>query len=232
MISWKHLDTATVPGSHCRLRLYQFEQDYSIQVDDSELMNSRAYASETGFAELGCARIQGLAKPRVLIGGLGMGYSLKTALDHLPKDAEVIVAELVPQVVAWNQLLLGHLAGYPLKDSRVTLREIDVACALREPNGGYDLVLLDVDNGPAGLVCSANGWIYSRAGLLAARNALRPQGVLGFWSSGPNDIFFRRLQQAGFEVEETSLNAAIGSNNLSHTIWLAKLQALQAAAVR
>jgi spermidine synthase len=218
---WKLLDTAKVPDSRSELQLYQREQEFSIRVDESELMNSRVNASEDGFAELGCARIRGRVHPRVLIGGLGMGFSLKTALDKLPDDAEVIVAELVPQVAAWNRERLGHLAGHPLHDPRVTLRELDVAQLLREAGSGYDLVLLDVDNGPEGLTRESNDWLYGRAGLMAARSALRPEGVLGFWSSGPNLAFVERLQQAGFDVEEAELRAAPGCYGIMHTVWLA-----------
>jgi spermidine synthase len=221
MIAWTLLDTANVPGSATQLRLYQREQEFSIRVDGDELMNSRVYASEDAFAELGCARIRERTKARVLIGGLGMGFSLKTALDKLPSDADVIVAELVPQVAAWNRQWLGHLAGHPLHDARVSLREVDVAQLLREASDAYDLVLLDVDNGPQGLTSQANDWLYSLAGLAAARSALRPDGVLGFWSSGPNAAFVARLHEAGFAVEEIELRAAPGCYGILHTVWLA-----------
>jgi spermidine synthase len=150
-----------------------------------------------------------------------MGYTLKTALDKLPSDAEVVVAELVSQVASWNREYIGHLAGHPLRDPRVVLREIDVAQLLRRGRNSYDLILLDVDNGPEGLTRTSNDWLYSGAGLLAARMALRPKGVLGYWSSGPNSEFVRRLQEAGFEVEEIELNAAAACYGIRHTIWLA-----------
>jgi spermidine synthase len=230
MNPWTHVESARVPGSRRELHLYQRDEEFSIRVDDTELMNSRVFLSEDGFSELGCARIRGRAKSRVLIGGLGMGFSLKTALDELPADAQVIVAELVPEVAAWNRERFGHLNGRPLEDSRVSLREIDVACLLREASNDYDLVMLDVDNGPEGLTRRSNEWIYSRAGLNAARTALRPHGVLGFWSSGPNPAFVRRLHQAGFEVEENQLCAAPGCYGITHTVWLAELRHELAAA--
>ncbi|HEY2735835.1 MAG TPA: hypothetical protein VGI70_17680 [Polyangiales bacterium] len=218
---WKLIDTARVPGSRRQLHLYQRETEFSIQVDALELMNSRVTVSEHGFSELGCARIRDRLQPRVLIGGLGMGYSLKTALDALVPEARVIVAELVPAVVKWNRSWLAHLAGHPLRDPRVMLREVDVSRVLREAASAYDLILLDVDNGPEGLTHESNDWLYTRAGLDAARSALRPHGVLGFWSSGPNPEFVGRLKAAGFDVDEIELPAAIGCYGVMHTIWLA-----------
>lgn len=231
MIPWQHLDTVTVPGSSSELRLYCRDQEFSIRADGIELMNSRAYSSEDGFSELGCARIAGRRRPKVLIGGLGMGYSLRSALNKLPPDAEVVVSELVPRVAQWNRERLGHLAGHPLRDSRVTLREIDVAQLMRAERGAFDLIMLDVDNGPEGLTRRSNDRIYSRAGLLEARAALRPRGVLGFWSSGPDQSFVRRLQQVGFKVEECALRAVNG-HGVRHTIWLAVVQSAQREAVR
>lgn len=221
MIPWKHLDTAAVPGGSAELHLYQRDQTFSMRVDGVELMNSRVYASEDKFAAMGCARIAGRPAPRVLIGGLGMGFSLRSALDKLPAAARVVVSELVPKVAEWNRKLLGHLAGHPLDDARVTLREMDVALLLRERRSAYDLIMLDVDNGPEGLTRRSNDWLYSRPGLEAARSALRPRGVVGYWSSGPNQHFVRRLKHVGFEVEEHSLRAANGHSGTRHTIWLA-----------
>jgi spermidine synthase len=221
MIPWKLLDTAPVPGSKTELRFYQRDTEFSIRVDRFELMNSRVYTTDDGFSELGCARIQGRKKPRVLIGGLGMGYSLRAALDHLPKDAEVVVAELVPQVVVWNRDHLGHLAGHPLRDSRVQVRALDVGQVMRESPGQFDLIMLDVDNGPEGLTRKANDQLYNRQGIATGRDALRPEGVLGYWASGPSPVFARRLREAGLDVKETSIRAAKGARGVKHTIWLA-----------
>jgi spermidine synthase len=221
MRPWKLLDSARVPGSAGELRLYQREAEFSIRVDRFELMNSRVYASEDALSELGCARIRQRASARVLIGGLGMGYSLKTALAALGDDAEVVVAELVPAVVTWNREFLGHLADHPLRDPRVVVREQDVARVIREAKAAYDAILLDVDNGPEGLIRKANDWIYARAGLLAARAALRPRGVLGVWSSTPEPSFVQRLRQAEFEVEEHAVRARGKGQGARHTIWLA-----------
>jgi spermidine synthase len=224
MIPWKHLATAQVPNSGTELRLYQHGAEFSIRVDRYELMNSRSHSSEDEFSRLGCARLPSRGQPRVLIGGLGLGYSLRGALNSLPADATVVVAELVPAVASWNREILGHLAGHPLRDPRVTLQEVDVARLLREPQGGYDLIMLDIDNGPQGTTRRANDWLYSRAGLLAARSALRASGVVGYWSEGPDQGFVRRLTQVGFSVEELSLRASNGHRGARHTVWFASAE--------
>jgi spermidine synthase len=222
MIPWKLLDTAPVPGTQDSVRLYQRATEFSIRVDRFELMNSRVYASEDALSELGCARIQARPKARVLIGGLGMGYSLRTALHALADDAEVVVSELVPAVVTWNRDVLGHLADHPLRDPRVTIRAEDVARVIREAPAAYDAILLDVDNGPEGLIRKANDWIYGRPGLAAARAALRPEGVLGVWSCSPDRAFAQRLRRGAFEVEEIAVRARGPGQGSRHTIWLAK----------
>jgi spermidine synthase len=221
MIPWKLIDQAVVPGSQSELRLYQRDREFSIRVDGHELMSSRVYASEDAFSELGCARVRHLAEPHVLIGGLGLGYSLRSALAHLPERARVSVVELVPQVAAWNRDVLGHLAGHPLDDARVTLLVSDVGKVLRDAHDEYDLIMLDVDNGPRALTRKSNEWLYTRAGLAAARAALRPKGILGFWSSGPDEPFVKRLRDMGFDVEERTLKAADRVYGVMHTIWLA-----------
>jgi spermidine synthase len=221
MNPWKLLESASVPGSTSEARLYQRDAEFSIRVDRFELMNSRVYASEDALSELGCARVQARTAARVLIGGLGMGYSLRTALAGLSSDAEVVVAELVPAVVRWNREVFGHLADHPLRDPRVSVREQDVARVIREAPAAFDAILLDVDNGPEGLIRKANDWIYSRPGLLAARTALRPQGVLGIWSSTPEPEFVKRLRRVEFEVEEAPVRARGKGQGARHTIWLA-----------
>jgi spermidine synthase len=220
MNPWKLLDSAAVPGSAGELRLYQRDAEFSIRVDRYELMNSRVYASEDALSELGCARVQSRPAVRVLIGGLGMGYSLRTALAGLALDAEVVVAELVPAVVRWNRDFFGHLADHPLRDTRVSVREQDVARVIREAPAAFDAILLDVDNGPDALIRKGNDWIYSRPGLLAARAALRPEGVLGVWSSTPEPAFVQRMRRAEFEVEEVAVRARGKGQGARHTIWL------------
>ena len=184
-------------------------------------MNSRKYAVEDALSQIGCARVRDRRQSRVLIGGLGMGYALRTALSGLKADAEVVVAELVPAVVTWNRSWLGHLAGHPLNDRRVALRETDVAVVLKEKRGAYDAILLDVDNGPEGLTRRGNDWLYGRAGLASAHAALRDEGVLGVWSAGRNEPFVRRLRSAGFAVDEIAVKARGHGRGARHTIWLA-----------
>jgi spermidine synthase len=220
MIPWKLLDSALV-GDGGELRLYQRGDEFSIRVRGEELMNSRVYSRTDALSELGCARVRQRKKARVLIGGLGMGYALATALANLERDAEVVVAELMPAVVEWQRSVLGHLAGHPLREKRVTLLQADVAKVLKEHQNAYDAILLDVDNGPEGLTQTSNDWLYGRAGLACARAALRPKGVLGYWSAGPNRAFARRLQGAGFKVEEIRVTSRDGGRGARHTLWLA-----------
>jgi spermidine synthase len=220
MVPWRLLDTTRVPGGEGELRLYARGDEFSIRIEREELMNSRVYASEDALSELGCARIADRKRARVLIGGLGMGYALKSALAALGRDAEVVVAELVPAVVKWNREHLGHLAGHPLRDRRVTLREEDVGAVIREQAGAYDAILLDVDNGPEGLTRKGNDALYGAAGLASARAALRPRGVLGVWSARPNRAFVRKLHREGFKVDEVTVKSRGGGKGARHTIWL------------
>ena len=221
MIPWQLLDSAQVPGENKDLRLYQRGGEFSIRVDGSELMNSRVHGSEDAMAELACARIASLPCPQVLIGGLGMGYTLAAALNRLGAESQVVVAELVPAVVAWNRGPLAELAGYPLQDVRVTVREVDIARILQEEQRVFDAILLDVDNGPGGLTRKENDRLYARAGLDAAFAALRPAGVLAVWSAGPDRAFTKRLCQAGFEINEVCVRARRSGAGGRHTIWLA-----------
>jgi len=173
------------------------------------------------LAELACARVADRPRPRVLIGGLGMGYTLASALRQLGAGARVVVAELVPEVVEWNHGPLADLAGHPLQDTRVTVREVDVARILQAEHQAYDAILLDVDNGPDGLSLQSNNWLYSLAGLDAAFAALKPEGVLAVWSASPDRSFTRRLRQAGFAVDEVPVRARGQRGGGRHTIWIA-----------
>jgi spermidine synthase len=210
-----------VPGSKAELRLYKRGEEFSIRLDRCELMNSRMHGSEDALAELACARIAERARPRILIGGLGMGYTTAAALQRLKADAQLVVAELVPAVVKWNKGPLAELAGRPLEDDRVTIREVDVAQILKVEHGAYDAILLDVDNGPEGLTRKGNDWLYSRAGLAAAFKALRSAGVLAVWSAGADRVFTQRLREAGFEVDEVHVSSRGARKGARHTIWLA-----------
>jgi spermidine synthase len=221
MIRWEHLDTATAPGGG-ELKLMRRGAEYSIMAGAIELMNSRLSGSEQALATLACERIRGRKKPQMLIGGLGMGFTLRAALAELPADAGVTVAELVPAVVAWARGPLAHIFDGSLEDPRVTVREADVGALIGAARGGFDAILLDVDNGPGGLTTPANDSLYAPAGLAAARRALRPGGVLAVWSSGPDDRFTRRLRQAGYAVEEVRVRAHAG-RGARHVIWLATL---------
>lgn len=222
MIPWELLDSAKVPGGSETLHLYRRDTEFSIRVDGCELMNSRVHGSEDALAELVCARLAKNPSPKVLIGGLGMGFTAAAALQNLNAQAQVVVAELVPAVHTWNMELISHLAGHPLEDSRVTVLEIDVALILKEAQHTYDAIVLDVDNGPDGLTRSGNNWLYSRAGLNAALNALKPAGVFAVWSASPDPAFSKLLRQTGFAVKELMVRARGRKGGSRHTIWLAK----------
>jgi len=220
--SWQLLDTAQIPGNGGELQLFRREAEFSISiVGGGVLMSTWAHGSEDALAELACARIAGRARPRVLIGGLGMGFTLAAALRHLGAEAEVEVAELVPAVVTWNQGALGEFAGHPLRDARARVREGDVAKILKTARQAYDAILLDVDNGPEGLTRKKNDWLYTTDGLTAAYTALRPEGVLAVWSAGPDRDFTARLQKVGFEVKEAHVREH-DKESAIHTIWLAE----------
>jgi spermidine synthase len=229
MIPWQLLDRVRVPAGPAgkaeqELSLHRRGEELSIRIGGTELMNSRMHGSEEVLAERACARIAGSARPAVLIGGLGMGFTLRAALDRLPSEAELCVAELMPSVVAWNHSHLGHLAGHPLRDPRVRVREADVALVLRESRSAFDAIVLDVDNGPEGLVRASNDWLYASAGLAAVRRALRPKGVLAVWSVQRDEAFEARLRGAGFAVETVSAPARLDrgrGKGARHVVWLA-----------
>lgn len=222
MIPWDLLDSVPVPGGGETLRLYQRGREFSIRVAGCELMNSRVHGSEDALAELVCARLVGRPAPKVLIGGLGMGFTTAAALQRLDAQARVEVAELVPAVVTWNRGPLASLAGHPLQDSRVSVREIDVARILQTEQHAYDAILLDVDNGPDGLTRTGNNWLYSKAGLRAAYGALKPSGILAVWSASPDLTFAKLLRQTGFTVEEATVRARGRKGGSRHLIWLAE----------
>lgn len=225
MIPWQLLDCAPVPGANTELRLYKRGGELSIRLDNCELMNSRVHGSEDAMADLACARIASRSRLQVLIGGLGMGYTLAAALNRLGNKGQVLVAELVPAVVAWNRGPLAALAGHPLDDDRVTVREVDVAQILRTEHRIYDAILLDVDNGPRALTWKGNNWLYTQAGLKAAFTALRPAGVYALWSASSNPAFTKRLRGVGFEVDEKRVRALGPRKGGYHTIWLAAKEA-------
>ena len=221
MIPWTLLDSAQVPGGGGEIRLYQRGSEYSIRVGTYELMNNRVHGSEDALASIACERLRDRDAPRVLVGGLGMGFTLAGVLKDLGPRGEVVVAELVPAVIAWNRGPLGAFAGNPLADPRVTVREGDVGQVIRSEKAAFDAILLDIDNGPAGLTSSMNDQLYGAAGLRAAHAALRPRGILAVWSAGPDPAFTRRLQQAGFEAEQVRVRGRGAAGGSRFLIWIA-----------
>jgi len=220
MIPWRELDRANVPGQTAPLVLSQRDTEFVIRVGPHVLMNSRSHGTEEILAELACARIADRADARILIGGLGMGFTLAAALRHLPPGARIAVAEIVPAVVAWNRGPLAHLAGRPLDDLRVSVHEANVADMMHGRHAAFDAILLDVDNGPDGLSRASNDWLYSRDGLGAAHEALRRRGILALWSVAPDRGFTRRLDETGFEAEE-HVGRARRTKGGRHTLWIA-----------
>ena len=220
MIPWVQLDSAKTGDGAQELRLKRRGSEFSIMLGTNELMNSRLSGSEQALAKLSCQRIAGHQQPRILIGGLGMGFTLRAALAELGNDAEIVVAELVPAVVAWAHGPMAEVFGGCLDDPRVTIEETDVGQLIPSESAAWDAILLDVDNGPEGIVHKGNDALYSLAGLGAARSALQPGGVLAVWSQGPDSGFVRRLKQAGFAVEEVNMRAN-GKRGARHVIWIA-----------
>ncbi|MDY0267504.1 spermidine synthase [Trichloromonas sp.] len=221
MIPWQLIDSAPIPRGDGELQLYQRDREFTINISGGGvLMSTHAHASEDALAERACREIDGRSRPRVLIGGLGMGFTLSAALRHLGPEAEVVVAELVPAVIRWNREILGEFAGHPLEDARTRVREGDVGNVLKEERQGFDAILLDVDNGPAGLTRKKNNWLYGLDGLVAAYTALRPQGLLAVWSAGSDRAFHERLRKVGFSVRQTQARAH-GHKGDRHIIWLA-----------
>jgi spermidine synthase len=214
------IDVAQVPGGE-ELKLFRRGADFMIVLGRNELMNSRMSGSEEALATLTCERLAGRKAPHLLIGGYGMGFTLRAALKELGRDAAVTVAELVPEIVAWARGPMQDLTGQSLSDPRVRLVADDVAELIAAGRQQYDAILLDVDNGPDGLTRAENDRLYSRDGLAAAKAALRPGGVLAVWSAAPDAAFARRLSQAGFAVDEVVVRARQNGKGPRHVIWLA-----------
>ena len=215
------LATAQVPGGE-ELRLFRRDRDYMIVLDRNELMNSRMSGSEEALATLTCARLKNKANPRLLIGGYGMGFTLRAALAALPAGASVVVAELVPEIIAWARGPRAELTAGCLDDPRVTVVEGDVAAVIASERGTYDAILLDVDNGPDGLTRAGNDGLYSASGLAAAKAALVRGGILAVWSAADDPAFTRRLNANGFSANPTKVRARSNGKGAHHTIWLAE----------
>ena len=222
MIPWELIDTTKTPDQLNELRLYRRGDEFSIRIDGQELMNSRAHGSEEVLAEAACSRIAGRPRARVLIGGLGMGYTLAAALAQLGSKSQVVVSELAPAVVTWNRGPLGALAGDPLLDKRVSVQEVDVVALIKTSKEQFDAIILDVDNGPEALTQKGNEWLYGRSGLSSAHAALRPGGVLAVWAAQQCPPFAKRLRRVGFQVKEIRARSRGKGKGSRHTVWLAQ----------
>jgi spermidine synthase len=201
--------------------LYQHGRDFSIQINSQDLMLSRQHESELELARLGCAHLADRKAPRILIGGLGMGYTLRQALDMLSPRAQVVVGELLGAVVEWNREFFGELNGHPLGDERVDLKTGDIVELISRSRSRFDAILLDIDNGPGVMTDSGNRRLYGREGILACRCALRKQGCLAVWSAEPSKKFEQLLMSCSFHVRRFRLSAYKGSKSQSRFVWVA-----------
>lgn len=220
MNRWELVDRVAVPGSDSVMSLLRRDRELAILVDGRQLMSSLVHGSEDALAELGCDRIGDRPQARVLIGGLGMGFTLAAALGRLGPEAEVVVAELVPGVIAWNRGPIGPVAGHPVDDPRASVVAGDVADQIRGEPARWDAILLDVDNGPTGLTRPTNDWLYGWQGLAAAHAALRSAGVLAVWSAAPDRAFSRRVERAGFDVEVVEVRSRGKKGGHRHFVWI------------
>ncbi len=220
MIARELLGAAQVPGGE-ELRLYRHGDDFMIVLDRNELMNTRMSGSEEALAVMSIARLPADSARHVLIGGYGMGFTLRAALGVLGADARVTVAELVPEIIVWARGPMAALTAGCLEDRRVVLVDDDVSWLIGGAEEEYDAILLDVDNGPDGLVRQDNGRLYTMRGLRSALAALRPGGVLAVWSAGPDPAFTRRLTDVGFAVEQVRVRARSNGKGAQHVIWFA-----------
>ncbi|WP_370162333.1 spermidine synthase [Limimaricola soesokkakensis] len=221
MLPWIHLATATAPQGDT-LRLLRRGEEFSIRLGDgNELMSSRLSGSEEALASFAFERLAGRPAPHVLIGGLGMGFTLRAAQAIAPPDARLIVSEIVPELVDWASRHMGAVFGDCLSDPRVEIRLGDVGQEIRAASDAYDAILLDVDNGPDGLTREGNDALYGKAGLRAAHRALTPGGVLAVWSAAPDRKFSERLSLSGFEVDAKTIRAGRTKRGARHTIWTA-----------
>lgn len=217
------LGQASIPGGDRALKLYQGKDDCSIVISGrGELMSTRKHGSESALGTLPCQRLKQVETARVLIGGLGMGFTLAAVLATTGAQSRVVVAELVPEVVEWNNGPLGSYSGHPLSDARTTVYHGDVSDLLRDADQRYDVIALDVDNGPEALSSSGNDWLYSTQGILCARKRLNAGGILAYWSATPDTRFAKRLRECGLKVSEKSIFAH-GNKGAKHTIWLASV---------
>ena len=212
-------EARTLDGGN--MALYQHGRDFSIMVNGQDLMLSRQHESELALARLGCAHLAGHKAPRILIGGLGMGYTLRQALDMLGPHAKVVVSELLGAVVEWNREFLGELNGQPLSDERVDIKTGDIVELISRSGTRFDAILLDIDNGPSEMVDSGNRRLYGREGILACRRALRHRGCLALWSAESSKKFGQLLTRCRFHVCRFRVSAYKGSKSQSRFVWVA-----------
>ena len=217
---WELLGRARTPDD-AEMALMRRDAEYVILAGGRSLMSSRMHGSEEALAAFACRHARTHNAPAVLVGGLGMGFTLRATLDLLPPEASIVVAELVPAIVEWNRGVLGALAGQPLKDKRVTVEAVDVAVTLRASRGRFDAVLLDVDNGPDAFTATDNAGLYADGGLAAAHRALKPGGVLAVWSAWEDRKFEQRLRYARFTVTVEHVRARLKKGGPHHTIFVA-----------
>ncbi len=222
MIPWENIDQSKIPGSQELITLQRRGEEYSIRTAGTELMNSRQHGSEDALATLTLDSITQVSNIQVLVGGLGMGYTLASALKISKPDASIVVSELIPAIVKWNKTHLGHLAGRPMDDPRVKIQICDIAKIISKSTAKWDAILLDVDNGPEGLTQKANDRLYSTVGLNKAFNALRAGGTLAIWSCDPNPKFTLRLKQCGFITKPHTVRARKSQKGSKHVIWIAQ----------
>lgn len=225
MRPWEFVDHEKVPNDDGTLYLMNRGSEYAIHVNGRELMANREHGSEDALADMACDRLERLDNARVLVGGLGMGFTLAAVLRRIGPDASATVSELMPAVVRWNREIVGRASRYPLRDPRVTVHMGDVGDLVESSPEPWSAILLDVDNGPNSLTRPYNGWLYTRAGLLAAMASLIPGGVLAIWSAHPDDALTVRLTEAGFETEmlpfyEQNRETEFGCG--THTLWMAR----------
>jgi spermidine synthase len=225
---WELIDTAVISDHGGEIRLHRRDTEFSIRVPGYELMNSRMHGSEEDLARITIERLPNQSTPRILIGGLGMGFTVAGALEVLPPEGQIEVVELVPAVIDWNRRFLSHVAGDPLADPRVTVSAGDVAHPLRTRKDAFDAIILDVDNGPEGLTRKANNRLYSLSGLNLTRAALRPGGIFAVWSAGPDPEFTTRLRRAKFWTEEFKIRPRHQKGGTKHTIWIAQRRSTEA----
>jgi len=221
MKAWELIGRTQAPDG-TDIRLSRHDDEYVILANGKPLMTSRNHGSEEALATLGCGGARALAQPRVLVGGLGMGFTLRAVLDVLPPGAVVTVAELVPAVIEWNRGPLAPLAAYPLDDPRVRVESADVGFTIRANTGRFDAVLLDVDNGPAAFTSAVNDGLYDNGGVAAAHAALRPGGTLAVWSAWEDRKFEQRLRFHGLLVEVVRVRAHPKKRGSTHTIFVAR----------